>query len=418
MQLAMKSLTDPSTRVDLSTFILSYLFSWTPTALLLLIAMGVADYFMSAYLESYSRHDYPMFRLAFAASIGAGVVAGTYLQRRMLVRMTSAERRYRVAMQSAAEGIVFMDPKGRMVDANRMACAIMRRSRRELIGQDFCNAIMPQQRVMCEVNERLRAGDGSRQERTFRRKDGAEIVVEISARRYDQGSVIAIIRDITEQRQNEERMNASLLEKEVLLKEVHHRVKNNLQIISSLLHLQTLQIQDLKALQEFQSSQDRIKSIALIHEGLYQSSDLACIDFRQYLRKLIDNLFTTYLVDGNLIRVSLEVEGPAPDLNSAVPCGLIVNELVSNALKYAFPEGRPGEIQVHGDERIELTVQDTGVGLPPDLPERASKSLGMQLVDRLTRQLGGKLSVSSPGGVRFQIVWPLGKQSDPDSSHG
>lgn len=201
-------------------------------------------------------------------------------------------------------------------------------------------------------------------------------------------------------------LNESLEEKDRLMREIHHRVKNNLQIISSLLAMQLETATDPATQGLLQESIHRVRSMGLIHERLYQSTTLARIDFGEYARALTGFLFRSYDVGG---AVELVVEAEATELNieTAMPCGLILNELVSNALKYAFKEGRAGKLLVavrpEAAGGFSLTVRDTGPGLPPDLDLRKTTSLGMRLVTSLTKQIKGKLTVQSEGGASFRI---------------
>jgi PAS domain S-box-containing protein len=219
--------------------------------------------------------------------------------------------------------------------------------------------------------------------------------------------------DITVSRRAQEQIKSSLNEKEVLLKEIHHRVKNNLQIICSLLSLQAAEIEDPKASQTFKESQDRVKAMALIHERLYQSRDLASIDFAGYVRNLTGHLLRSYKVNSSAVRLDLKVDSVPMNLDVAIPCGLVINELVSNALKYAFPEGRSGEIVVRFCEEngqgLALTVRDNGVGFPSDSDPEESESLGLKLVRSLTDQLGGSVAYCSKGGFQCDIRIPRGR---------
>lgn len=211
----------------------------------------------------------------------------------------------------------------------------------------------------------------------------------------------------TELSAKNERLRASLAEKEVLLKEVHHRVKNNLQIISTLLELQAYNIHDDNLQKCLKDSQDRIKAMALIHEKLYQSSDLVCIDFWEYIESLVGHLISSFVDDPQRIVMKVDVGDIQMGIERAIPYGLIINELVSNAIKHAFPNGRSGEIEIRlrADERgwITLTVADDGVGLPPGLDFRNTETLGLQLVNLLTKQLQGELSLVNDGGATFTI---------------
>ncbi len=208
----------------------------------------------------------------------------------------------------------------------------------------------------------------------------------------------------------ERELEAALTEKVTLLKEIHHRVKNNLQIISSLLSLQSSKVRDPATLAQFQDSQDRIRSMALIHERLYRSGDLARIEFRSYLCDLIGHLFTSYQARHDGVTFKVEADDIALDVDIAIPCGLLVNELVSNALKHAFPDGRGGEIKIgmrdDGAGYYRLVMQDNGVGFPAEVDYRSTASLGLQLVNSLTRQLGGKIELQVDAGTTFVICFP------------
>ncbi len=223
------------------------------------------------------------------------------------------------------------------------------------------------------------------------------------------GSIIwdGITIDITERKQAQNQLRASLYEKDLLLKEIHHRVKNNLQVVGSLLWLQANTIKDPNIRQLFEESQNRLYSMALIHEQLYRSSNLSEIDFGDYLRDLVENLIESYSDHSDRLETIVQVESIAVNVETASACGLLVTELVSNALKYAFPEGRSGQLAIHchrdADHQFWLTVQDDGVGLPSDLEQRKAKSLGLQLVDRLTQQLHATIQITTHPGTRFQF---------------
>jgi two-component sensor histidine kinase/CHASE2 domain-containing sensor protein len=210
------------------------------------------------------------------------------------------------------------------------------------------------------------------------------------------------------------RSNASLTtlvkEKDVLLKEIHHRVKNNLQVISSLLNLQAGYITDTKALEVFTESRNRVRSMSLIHEKLYQSQDLSRVDFNDYIRSLTSGLLSTFAGVASKVRINVDINDVMLGVNSAVPCGLIVNELVTNCFKYAFKPGQPGEIKI-GMERIEpsrfrLSVADDGTGVPKGFDFRNTESLGMQIVTTLTEQLDGTVELLNGNGTTFVIDFP------------
>jgi PAS domain S-box-containing protein len=218
---------------------------------------------------------------------------------------------------------------------------------------------------------------------------------------------LVIYVDITERRRAEAAIQASLREKEVLLREIHHRVKNNMQIISSLLNLQARHYQDPAVAAVFRESHNRIRSMALIHEKLYRAGDLSRLDFSEYIQSMTAHLSLAYGIDPGRIRFEVESEGVFLDINTAIPCGLILNELVSNALAHAFPDGRSGTVRIEcrKDEgrSVLLVVADDGIGLPEDFDIRRSASFGLEVVALLVDQLGGTLEWNREGGTKFQI---------------
>ncbi len=233
--------------------------------------------------------------------------------------------------------------------------------------------------------------------------DQAAIAVE-NARLYERAQ-----QEIAERRRAEKQIKASLREKELLLKEIHHRVKNNLQVISSMLYLQSYNIGDELALEMIRDSQNRVRSMALVHEKLYQSEDLAQVDFAEYIRSLVSHLFQSYKVNSSITQLKVNIGDVSMSINMAIPCGLILNELISNSLKHAFPDGRAGEIHVElrSDKagKFTLVVSDNGIGLPQDLSLRETESLGLQLVNTLVRQLEGAIELDGSGGTAFKITF-------------
>lgn len=235
---------------------------------------------------------------------------------------------------------------------------------------------------------------------------------------YEQATLYArqLNEEIVERKRAEERIQASLREKEVLLKELHHRVKNNLQVISSLLKLQTRYVEDETYADMFKESQNRVISMALVHEKLYQSEDLASIDLNEYVNHLTNAMFRTYGVDTGKIALKVDAADVMLGVDTAIPCGLIINELISNSLKYAFPEGKEGEIKIRfhptDENEMELTVSDNGISMPKDLDLRHVKSLGLKLVSILTDQIGGKIEIDRSRGTKFQIRFKKRKFQD------
>lgn len=218
--------------------------------------------------------------------------------------------------------------------------------------------------------------------------------------------ILASLLDVTQQRKAEEQLKKSLEEKEMLIKEIHHRVKNNLMIISSLLSLQSQYIKNKDDLEMFEKSQNRAKSMALIHERLYQSKDLKRIDFGDYIEKLAIDIFNTYVLDPDRIKLEINVENTSLDVSTSIPLGLILNELLNNIMKYAFPDGKKGIISVNfskKENQFKLIVKDNGIGFPEDIDIKNTDSLGFQLVTSLTQQINGKLDLDTKDGTSISI---------------
>jgi PAS domain S-box-containing protein len=240
-------------------------------------------------------------------------------------------------------------------------------------------------------------------------KHGEPIWVEVSTRLMKREGqpvgVLGIARDVTRRRQDEEKLRAVLREREVMLREIHHRVKNNIQIISSLLRLQAQHVRDDRVTEILNESQSRIRSMALIHEKLYQSQDFARIDFSDYIVKMITHLFAMFNLPSGQVRFRVEAENIQLDINRAIPCGLIINELVTNALKHAFPGEKKGELIVRmrreEEDRYQLTVKDTGVGLPEGFDPEKQKTLGFQIVHDLVKQLNGSIDFLRKEGTEI-----------------
>ena len=251
-----------------------------------------------------------------------------------------------------------------------------------------------------------------------RKKDGSVIHVDITSHSLTylgKKAQLALCQDVTERvetekvnRRNEERIRSSLREKEILLREVHHRVKNNLQVISGLLNLQAQHITDPGAREVYKESQNRVITMGLIHEELYQSKDLAQVDFAAYIQNLASILLASYGKE-HTVALLIDAEHIEMIVDTAIPCGLIVNEIITNSLKHAFPEDANGEVKVDfrsvGDDTYQLTISDNGVGFPEDFDFRGSSSLGLQLVTVMTDMLGGTIELNRENGSAFTITF-------------
>lgn len=341
-------------------------------------------------------------------------------RQRMEAALRESEQRFRSAFHQAAVGIAHVAIDGRWLLVNQRLCDIVGYTLEELQLLTFQDITHPDdlEADLKYVEEILanRIQTYSMEKRFFR-KDNSIVWVNLTVALMRESSTepkyfISVIEDISDRKHSQEQIKASLLEKEVLLKEIYHRVKNNLQVISSLLNLQSAYIQDKHDLAIFQQSQQRIASIALIHEKLYQSQDLARINFREYTLDLVASLFTAYEVNEDAIAVNINIdEDVLLGLDTAIPCSLIIHELISNSLKYAFPAGRNGSICIelnrNHDNKFILIVSDDGIGLPSDFDFKKIASLGLQLVDALTYQLAGAIKITGENGVECQLTFPF-----------
>lgn len=288
-------------------------------------------------------------------------------------------------LDAAPDAVVVVDTTDRIVAVNALTETMFGYGRDEVIGQPFAMLVPSPE--------------------SGRRRNGDPFAIQLRSSRIetDRGTLFTqIIRDLSE-------IQASLHEKEVLLREIHHRVKNNLQITSSLLRLQARSIDDPRARELFDSTQSRIRSIALVHEKLYQSTNLAAIDFADYLRTLADLLLRSYTAASSAIELRVNAEPLPLSVETAVPCGLIANELLSNAIKHAFPQGT-GTIEVtlaQSEGMADLVIADNGVGLPESVGFEGHDTLGLQLVRQLATQIDAAIDIDRTHGTRFRIVFPL-----------
>ncbi|EME70880.1 signal transduction histidine kinase [Paramagnetospirillum caucaseum] len=334
--------------------------------------------------------------------------------------LRKSEERFRRVVEAAPNAMVMINAAGVIEMVNAQAERMFGYSRQEMLGQSM-EILVPERfrhahpglRATFTADPKSRPmGEG--RDLNARRKDGSEFPVEIGLNPMDTEDgpmVLSAIVDISDRKHKEEKIRAALREKEILLGEVHHRVKNNLQIVDSLLDLQLSKLDDPVVAGMLRDSQSRIRSMVLIHQTLYQSKDFARVDFAAFLDSLVPNLVASYGLDSNRISLTLQVKDIQLPLSTAIPCGLIVNELVTNVFKHAFPGGRRGEIRVvlanDGDDQVALSVSDDGIGLPPGLDVENATTLGLQLVCLLAEQLGGHIEIERSGPTRFSLHFPL-----------
>lgn len=329
--------------------------------------------------------------------------------------LKESEKKYRDLAELLPQTVFETDLNGNITFVNRIGHQIFGYTPEELnkginmiqilVPEDHTRAMKNNQRIL--NGERLPFG-----EFTALKKDGSTFQIFVNTNPIIQEDKIiglrGILVDITELKDAENKIKASLKDKEVLLKEVHHRVKNNMQIISSLLNLQIDYLNNEDAIDVLKESQNRVKSMAMIHEKLYLSEDLTQINFADYIQNLVSNLFYSYNIKESQIKPIIKIEDVNLNIETAIPCGLIINELISNCLKYAFPNQMKGEIIINLksiEDKFELVISDNGIGLPENININKIKTLGLLLVNSLTEQIDGKISIYKKDGTQFKITF-------------
>lgn len=359
-------------------------------------------------------------RTADLTRINESLQAEIIERQRIEQALRESEHRFRATFHQAAVGIAHVAIDGSWLLVNQRLCNILGYTPEELQLLTFQDITHPDDlNTDLEYVDQILADNiqtYSTEKRYFR-KDNSIIWVNVTVSLMRELSgepkyFISVIEDINERQQWEEQIQASLLEKEVLLKEIYHRVKNNLQVISSLLNLQSAYIKDEQDLVIFRQSQQRIESMALVHEKLYQSQDLAKINFGEYIRDLVASLFAAYEVNEDAIALIINIdERVFLGLDTAIPCSLIIHELVSNSLKYAFPTSRNGTISINlkkdHKNQVTLVVSDDGIGLPSNFNFKNLASLGWLLVDALSNQLSGNINIQGAMGVECHLTFTL-----------
>jgi PAS domain S-box-containing protein len=342
----------------------------------------------------------------------AEIILKKKLQRQHTIKaLQKSEETYRDILSTTPDGFWLVDFQGNLLDVNDSYIRQSGYSREELLGMHPYDLDVQETAAETAAHmSRMIETDQAKFETIHRRKDGSTWHVEITVgvTNRAEGRFVAFLRDITARKMADTLILRSLHEKEVLLKEVHHRVKNNMQIIFSLLSLQAKRVADPTTRLMFDESMNRVSSMALIHERLYHSKDLTNIDFKGYLQSLVDAISSIYHCPN--VTCTVEMETLFLDVNAGIPCGLIANELISNSFKHGFPDGSKGVITVAVCKNIQgeyvLTVKDNGIGYPPNIDFKTTSSLGMQLVNGLTAQLHGTMELSTVDGTKFSITFP------------
>lgn len=316
--------------------------------------------------------------------------------------------------ESANIGIYVTDKSGKMIKVNKTYCKRYGYAESELIGYYFTKVLPEKMRARADdLHHRYISGETEEGagEWQVQCKDGSIKDTYVTAARMQtkEGNVFKIttVTDITEKKRYTRQLERTIQEKEQLIREVHHRVKNNLNVVSGLLALQADKVEeDPRIHRLFMESINRIKTLSIVHEKLYKRDNLAFIAFNQYIENLAQNLYDTYLSSDQEVALKLDLAPIELNLDQAISAGLIVNEVISNALKYAFPNEASGEIYISlkaKEEAITLIVKDNGVGLAEPFDPTTSSTLGMQLIYTLSKQLDAKLNLQNQDGVTVQI---------------
>lgn len=337
----------------------------------------------------------------------------------LIASLQESERKLRSLYEATSDAVMLLDEQA-FFDCNIATLAIFGcANKKQFYGKkpsEFSPQFQPSGQDSCslaaqKMSAAMQTGS-CRFDWVHKRLDGSEFPAEVllNAMEINGRKVIqAVVRDITDRKRDEDRIKASLAEKEVLFKEIHHRVKNNLQVISSLLKLQSRYIKDSRVTEMLKESQNRVMSMALVHEQLYQSKDFSNIDFAEYIQNLAHNLFQAYETHAESVKLQTNIAPCSMNIDEAVPCGLIINELVTNALKYAFEGEIAGTINIdfslENDRVCVLTVSDSGIGFPQDLDYRNARTLGLRLVGSLVKQIRGKIELLATTGTTFQITF-------------
>ena len=326
-------------------------------------------------------------------------------------------------VESMGEGILVLDPDYHFNYWNREMENISKVSREELVGSmKTAWDVFPhlkEEGVDKMMKSAMKGKVVRRNDIPFRLQDGtsgftSEVFLPLKTPKGKIRGIVGVIRETTERKLAEDRLKTSLKEKEVLLREIHHRVKNNMQIMSSLLRLQIASIPDEETKAMCMESQTRIRSMALIHEKLYKSQDFSSINFAEYIKDLAAHLFHSYNIRPGVIKLTMDIEDVFMDINTAIPCGLLFNELFSNSLKHAFPAAGKGQIDIglnRGKQgKCNLIIKDDGIGFPESYDFENPATLGLQLVSDLVKQIDGSIQLDRKAGTTFRVTFTLGQK--------
>lgn len=382
-----------------------------------------------------------------------GIVFDITDQRMREKALKVSETRYRDLVEKAGIGVTINDTQGNFYYFNKTFSDLFGYAVEEIKGKSLQNLLSSQDYIQLMKFKQRKEEGPSRYEVKGNKKSGELLHLEVDRRLLKSGNKVLgtrlylwdvsekkkaeeelkkyqtkleklvekrtaelkkanqkLKREVKERKQAQKQIKESLQEKEILLREIHHRVKNNLHLVISLLRLQSTHIQNQQDARMFKECEDRIRAMATIHEKLYKSEDLARVNFAQYLQGFADYLFQAYNIDPRRVQLITDIEEVSLDLNKAIHCGLIVNELLSNSLKHAFLDGRKGlvNIRLHSEKKnkVSMEISDNGLGIPKEMEIDKVDSLGLKLVYGLVDQIGGTLNLERKKGTRFQVIFP------------
>jgi PAS domain S-box-containing protein len=322
--------------------------------------------------------------------------------------LSEKEEHFRKLSEATLEGIMITE-KDILLETNQTFADMFGYDRSEVAGIQVMKVVAPESHEL--VRKNIRSGFDKPYESVCVKKSGEPFPVEVCGKAIHykgKAARVTAIRDITELKKAEEQIRRSLKEKEVLLQEIHHRVKNNMTVVSSLLKLQSDKVEDERYREMFYDCMGRIRTMASVHDKLYQAENMDKIIFSSYIRDMAEEVFRSYDLSSRL-KLITDVDDITLGIAASTPCGLIVNELITNALKYAFPEDREGEIVVAlymlDNDEIEMTVSDNGVGIPEEIDFSSTDSLGLSLIKALVMQLQGNIELKKENGTEFKIIF-------------
>jgi PAS domain S-box-containing protein len=322
--------------------------------------------------------------------------------------LEKSEQKFRNLFEKSRDAILILDLQGNIIDANLKSLRKLSYEKEQLLKKDIQSLVS--QKESANITK-IFDNESARFDITLEKKDKKSFLAEISASQYsiDNDTLIqCIIRDITKRKLSEQKLRKTIKEKDLLLKEVHHRVKNNMQIISSILTLQLNSINNKHYYELFKVSQNRIHALSLIHELLYKTNGLDSIDFSKFISRYISNTKKTYNEYVSRIKINIEIEPLILGIDSAIPLSLILNELLMNSFKYAFPGNKKGKIDLvfkRNQKSYYLKVNDNGVGFTTNTTSRENDTVGLKLVNELIKQINGRIECTNNNGVAYLITF-------------